>query len=136
MRTITVEDAQSHLAEILAQLTPGEEIVVTRDDKPIATVRGITPFLPQSQDAPSGTPGSLALRTMPVAQAQSQLAEVVDGLAPGEEIVLTGNSKLIATIRPPLLTPREPPRLGTLKGTVRYMAPDFGAIPEGFEECP
>ena len=29
---------------------------------------------------------------------------------------------------------RKPRQLGTLKGTVLYVAPDFDAIPEGFEE--
>jgi antitoxin (DNA-binding transcriptional repressor) of toxin-antitoxin stability system len=73
-QTITVQDAQSHLAEILERLTPGEEVIITRDDQPIATIR--------------------------------------------------------ATAAPQ----RQPRQLGTLRGTVLGMAPDFDAIPEGFEE--
>jgi antitoxin (DNA-binding transcriptional repressor) of toxin-antitoxin stability system len=75
MRTITLEEAQGHLAEIIANLPPGEEVVITRDEKPVATVRA--------------TPPAAA---------------------------------------------RKPRQLGTLKGTVLYIAPDFDAIPEGFEE--
>jgi antitoxin (DNA-binding transcriptional repressor) of toxin-antitoxin stability system len=73
MVTITLEEAQSHLAEIIAKLPPGGEVVLTRDDKPVATLRA----------TPTPT--------------------------------------------------REPPRLGTLKGSILYIAPDFDAIPEGFE---
>jgi antitoxin (DNA-binding transcriptional repressor) of toxin-antitoxin stability system len=75
MRTLTVQDAQSHLAEIIKRLTPGEEIVLTQDDRPVATLR--------------------------------------------------------ATPQPP---PRRQRQLGTLKGSVLYMAPDFDVPPEGFEE--
>jgi hypothetical protein len=32
------------------------------------------------------------------------------------------------------LASREPPRFGTLKGTILSIAPDFDAIPEGFED--
>ncbi len=75
MRTITVQEAQGHLVEIIETLSPGEEIVLTRDDKPVATLRATQPS-----------------------------------------------------------APREQRQLGTLKGSVLYMAPDFDAIPEGFEE--
>jgi antitoxin (DNA-binding transcriptional repressor) of toxin-antitoxin stability system len=134
MQPIPVEEAQSQLAEILAKLVPGEEVVLTRDGKPAATIRSITPFSPQAPDASRGIPGRLAVQTMPVTQAESHLIEMVGKLLPEEEIVLTGNGKLIATLRSPQVTRREPPRLGTLKGTVLYMAPDFDDIPEGFEE--
>jgi antitoxin (DNA-binding transcriptional repressor) of toxin-antitoxin stability system len=40
MQTITVEEAQSHLAEIIEKLTPGEEIVLVRDDRPVARIVG------------------------------------------------------------------------------------------------
>jgi antitoxin (DNA-binding transcriptional repressor) of toxin-antitoxin stability system len=38
MQTITLKEAQSHLAEIIDKLTPGEEVVLTRDDKPVARI--------------------------------------------------------------------------------------------------
>ena len=72
---ITVQEAQNHLAELIEKLPPGEEIVITRDDKPVATLRAMSPTMTQLQR-----------------------------------------------------------QLGTLKGSVLYIAPDFDAIPEGFEE--
>ena len=38
MQTITLEEAQSHLGEIIDKLTPGEEVVLTRGDKPVARI--------------------------------------------------------------------------------------------------
>ncbi len=134
MQTLTLEEAQSQLIEILTRLVPGEEVLLTRDDKLVGTIRGITPLSPQDQDAPPSVPGRLSLRTMPVTQAREDLVEIVRKLSPGEEMVLMGNGKLIATIRPPQLAPPEPPRLGTMKGTILSIAPDFDDIPEGFEE--
>jgi antitoxin (DNA-binding transcriptional repressor) of toxin-antitoxin stability system len=134
MQTITVEEAQSHLPDILAKLAPGEEVVLIHDDSPAAIIRSITSFSPQAPDAPQGIPGRLAVQTMPVAQAEAQLLELVEKLSPGEEIVLTGNGTLIAVLRSPQFPRREAPRLGTLKGTILHIAPDFDDIPEGFEE--
>jgi antitoxin (DNA-binding transcriptional repressor) of toxin-antitoxin stability system len=75
------------------------------------------------------------MRTVTLQEAQSRLTEIIDKLPPGEEIVITRDDKPVATIR---ATPPSPSRkqrqLGTLKGSVLYMAPDFDAIPEGFEE--
>ena len=72
--------------------------------------------------------------TITVEEAQSHLAEIIDKLPPGVEVVLTRDDKPVATIRatlPPEPTPR---KFGTLKGTILYIAPDFDAIPEGFED--
>lgn len=74
-QSITVQEAQNHLAELIEKMPPGEEIVITRDDKPVATLRATSP-------------------------------------------AMTGTQR----------------QLGTLKGSVLYIAPDFDAIPEGFEE--
>jgi antitoxin (DNA-binding transcriptional repressor) of toxin-antitoxin stability system len=67
------------------------------------------------------------MRTVPIEQAEGHLGEILDQLAPGEEIVLTRDGIPVATTRK--LRP-----LGTLKGSVLYIAPDFDDIPEGFEE--
>ncbi len=40
MQTITLEEAQSHLAEIIEKLPPGGEVVITRDDRPVAKLSG------------------------------------------------------------------------------------------------
>jgi prevent-host-death family protein len=74
MSTVTLENAQAHLKELIEQLQPGDEITITRDHKPVARL---------------------------TAAAESQ-----------------------------------PPRrqLGTLKGTVQYLAPDFDAPLEDLKE--
>jgi antitoxin (DNA-binding transcriptional repressor) of toxin-antitoxin stability system len=38
MQTVTLEEAQSHLSEIIDKLAPGEEVMLTRDDKPVARI--------------------------------------------------------------------------------------------------
>jgi antitoxin (DNA-binding transcriptional repressor) of toxin-antitoxin stability system len=38
MHTVTLEEAQSRLGEIIDKLTPGEEVVLTRGDKPVARI--------------------------------------------------------------------------------------------------
>jgi prevent-host-death family protein len=34
--TVTLEDAQAHLADLIAKAAPGEEIVITQDEKQVA----------------------------------------------------------------------------------------------------
>jgi antitoxin (DNA-binding transcriptional repressor) of toxin-antitoxin stability system len=43
--TLTVAEAQSRLPQIIDQLRPGEEVVITRDDRPVA--RLLPPALPK-----------------------------------------------------------------------------------------
>jgi antitoxin (DNA-binding transcriptional repressor) of toxin-antitoxin stability system len=71
---------------------------------------------------------------MPLEQAEGHLTEIIENLAPGEEIVLTRDDRPVALLRATSPTPREAPRFGTLKGSILYIAPDFDATPEGFEE--
>jgi antitoxin (DNA-binding transcriptional repressor) of toxin-antitoxin stability system len=74
------------------------------------------------------------MKTVTLQEAQSHLAEIIKKLPPGEEVVIAHDDKLIATIRATASpVPPEQRRLGTLRGSVLYMAPDFDAIPEGFE---
>jgi len=40
MLTMTLEEAQTHLAEVIAKLAPGEEITITRDARPVAKLIG------------------------------------------------------------------------------------------------
>jgi antitoxin (DNA-binding transcriptional repressor) of toxin-antitoxin stability system len=68
-------------------------------------------------------------------EAQMHLGEIIRKLAPGEEVVITCETAPVATIRAVLpRSARKPRQPGTLRGTVLYVAPDFDAIPEGFEE--
>lgn len=38
--TITLEEAHVRLPEVIAELLPGEEIVITKDDQPVAKLVG------------------------------------------------------------------------------------------------
>lgn len=40
MPTLTVAEAQSRLPQLIDQLRPGEEVVLTRDDRPVARLVG------------------------------------------------------------------------------------------------
>jgi antitoxin (DNA-binding transcriptional repressor) of toxin-antitoxin stability system len=74
-----------------------------------------------------------ASQTITVQEAQSHLADIIDELPPGAEIVITCDGKAVATLRAIVSEPSPKPRqLGTLKGSVLYIAADFEAIPEGF----
>ena len=72
--------------------------------------------------------------TISVAEAQSRLKELIDNLAPGEEIVLTDNQQPVARLvrGRPAHPSRPAPGLG--KGSILYMAPDFDEPPEEFKE--
>ena len=74
------------------------------------------------------------MQTIAIEQAEGHLAEIIEELPPGEEIVLTRQGKPVATLRATLPKPRVAPKFGMLKGTVLYIAPDFDDIPEGFED--
>jgi antitoxin (DNA-binding transcriptional repressor) of toxin-antitoxin stability system len=72
--------------------------------------------------------------TISIEDAQSNLASLIQGLAPGEEIVITEDDRPVATLtaaRPAARPPRPP---GFLRGSVLYMAPDFDAPLEDFQE--
>lgn len=73
------------------------------------------------------------MQTIPLDDADGHLAEIVDKLTPGDEVVFTRNDVPVATLRamPPI---QDPPRFGTLKGTIVKIAADFDDIPEGFED--
>lgn len=69
-----------------------------------------------------------------VEEAQVKLKELIDKLAPGEEVILTENQQPVAKLigeRPPR---RQRPAPGLGKGSILYMAPDFDE-PTRFEEA-
>ena len=57
MPTATMEEVQAHLPELLDALTPGEDVLITRDGRPVAVVT-----LPPSPSWPC-QPGSAKGRT-------------------------------------------------------------------------
>jgi antitoxin (DNA-binding transcriptional repressor) of toxin-antitoxin stability system len=63
------------------------------------------------------------------------LPELVHGLTPGDELVIVENDRPVARIVPAVGQPQcQRRRLGTLRGTVLYMAPDFDAPLDDFKE--
>lgn len=57
-------------------------------------------------------------------EAQANLRELVGRLGPGDELVITENHLPVAKLVAAALPRR---KLGTLRGSVLYMAPDFDA---------
>lgn len=75
------------------------------------------------------------MTTVTIQQAQSALSELIHRLSPGDEVVITENDRPVARLVPTPETPKKPSRkLGTMKGSVLYMAPDFDAPLEDFKE--
>jgi antitoxin (DNA-binding transcriptional repressor) of toxin-antitoxin stability system len=72
--------------------------------------------------------------TVTVEVAQAQLAQLIEGLHPGEEIVITRDRKPIARLIGAAAPPLRPRQLGTLKGTVLSMAGDFDAPLDDFKD--
>ena len=72
-------------------------------------------------------------RTLPLAAVQPKLSELVAGMVPGEEVVLTsqGEPVAIVTRSPRTSWPSQP---GTAKDRSFWMAPDFDAPLEDFAE--
>jgi len=71
--------------------------------------------------------------TISLKEAQATLDTLIRGLSPGEEVLITENDQPIARLI--VTTPAaEPRKLGTMRGTVQYMAPDFDAPLEAFQE--
>ena len=73
--------------------------------------------------------------TVTIQEAQAHLSALIHRLTAGDEVVITENDQPVARLVPaPLAPPKKPRQLGTLKGTVLYMAPDFDAPLDDFKE--
>lgn len=72
--------------------------------------------------------------TISVEEAQSRLRELIEQLAPGQEIVITDRLEPVARLigGRQTRTPRPAPGLG--RGSILYMAPDFDEPLEEFRE--
>ncbi|MDB5306406.1 MAG: hypothetical protein JWO38_608 [Gemmataceae bacterium] len=73
------------------------------------------------------------MSTLNLDEAQAHLKEIVSGLQPGEEVVLTDNGQPLAKL---VKTGRTswPCRAGSAKDKVLWIAPDFDAPLEEFKE--
>lgn len=73
------------------------------------------------------------MTTLTVQEAQGRLNQIIDALAPGDEVILTRGDRPVAKLTGGPAV-RKPRRLGTMKGTVLHMADDFDAPLEDFQE--
>ena len=56
--TVTIEEAQARLPELIERLAPGEELVITRNDQPVAALVGKNPS-PRRPRQPGSAKGKL-----------------------------------------------------------------------------
>jgi prevent-host-death family protein len=68
-----------------------------------------------------------------IAEAKAHFSELVRKALMGEEVVIARDNKPLLKLVPiqPALTERKP---GSAAGQILYIAPDFDATPEGFED--
>ena len=75
------------------------------------------------------------MASVTIQEAQSTLTELIHRLQVGDEVVITENDRPVARLVPaPQPSPQAPRQLGTMKGSVVLMAPDFDAPLEDFGE--
>ena len=77
------------------------------------------------------------MTTVAVEELPEKLLEVLDKAQRGEEFTITRNNIAVVRISPVSAAnePERKPRVpGSAKHLLVYMAPDFEATPEGFEE--
>ena len=74
------------------------------------------------------------MNTITLQEAQTRLSELIHRLTPGEEVIITEDDQPVARLTLVTPTKRKPRQLGTLKGTVLYMAPDFDEPLDDFKE--
>jgi len=73
----------------------------------------------------SVTDREFTMSTVTVQEAQAHLGQLIERLQPGEEVIITCNEKPVACLTGAVSKVKPPRKLGTLQGTVLYMAPDF-----------
>lgn len=74
------------------------------------------------------------MTTVSIQEAQSQLSDLIHRLGPGEEVIITENDQVVARLVGDASPAKPSRKLGTLQGTVLYMAPDFDAPLEDFKD--
>ena len=67
-----------------------------------------------------------------IAEAKAHFSELVQKAALGEEVIIAKDNKPLVKLVP-LGKPKQPRKPGSAKGKI-WMAKDFDAIPEGFED--
>ena len=59
MAVVTVQDAQTRLKELIDHLVPGEEVVITQDDRPVAKL--VSTRAPRKPRQPGNCKGMLTI---------------------------------------------------------------------------
>jgi prevent-host-death family protein len=72
--------------------------------------------------------------TITLKEAQAKLKELIDSLAPGEEVLITENQKPVAKLVGKQVDHPARPAPGLGKGSILFMAPDFDEPMEEFKE--
>jgi antitoxin (DNA-binding transcriptional repressor) of toxin-antitoxin stability system len=65
------------------------------------------------------------MSTIPIEETSGSLAEFIEKMSLGEEVVITSAGEPIAVIRASLPKTLKPRQLGSMKGSVLYISPDF-----------
>jgi antitoxin (DNA-binding transcriptional repressor) of toxin-antitoxin stability system len=73
------------------------------------------------------------MSTLNLKDAQAHLPQIIAGLKPGEELVITQDGQPLAVLTRSSRT-SWPCKAGSAKGTTYWMAPDFDAPLEDFKE--
>jgi prevent-host-death family protein len=58
--TVTIEEAQARLAELISKLAPGQEIIITKNEQPVATLMGPRASIQQPRQ-PGSAKGQLII---------------------------------------------------------------------------
>jgi prevent-host-death family protein len=71
--------------------------------------------------------------TFNIAEAKAHFSKLVQKAVLGEEVIIAKDNKPLIKLVP-LGKPGQPRKPGSGKGQILYIAPDFDATPEGFED--
>jgi len=72
--------------------------------------------------------------TVTIHEAQARLLDLIHGLAPGDEVVITENDEPVAKLARTEPKQQWPCKAGSAKGTIHWMAPDFDEPLAEFKE--
>lgn len=59
MATVTIEEAQARLLEIIHRMQPGDELTITEDDRPVARLAAAKPALESGPRKPGSLRGTV-----------------------------------------------------------------------------
>lgn len=68
-----------------------------------------------------------------IAEAKTRFSELVRKAMLGEEVIIAKDNKSVLKLVP-LDEPKQPRKPGSGRGQILYIAPDFDATPQGFED--